>query len=180
MYTVLDTLTRICAPILTFTAEEVWSNIPGRHNESIFLNTITRPDYVNELLDKKWNKILPVRDEILKALEKARKDKFVGSSLEAGIGIFASGDTYFEVRDNTELLKMLTIVSNLEILEEVPENSEYAFKSTDISGLIITVNKAPGQKCERCWTFRTTVGSNYNHPTICSRCIQALDEMNVL
>ncbi len=180
MYIILDTLTRICAPILTFTAEEVWSNIPGKHNESIFLNTITKPEYVNKKLDMKWTKILPIRVEILKALEKARKDKFVGSSLEAGIGIFASGDTYFEVRDNAELLKMLTIVSDLQILNEVPENSEYAFKSSEITGLIVTVNKAPGLKCERCWTFRKTVGSNKNHATICSRCIDALEEMNVL
>jgi len=180
MYIVLDTLTRICAPILSFTSEEVWSNIPGKHNESIFLNTITKPEYVNEKLDMKWTKILPIRVEILKALEKARKDKFVGSSLEAGIGIFASGDTYFEVRDNADLLKMLTIVSDLQILDEVPENSEYAFKSSEINGLIVTVNKAPGHKCERCWTFRKTVGSNKSHPTICSRCIDALEEMNVL
>ena len=113
-------------------------------------------------------------------MEKARKDKFVGSSLEAGIGIFASGDTYFEVRDNAELLKMLTIVSDLQILDEVPENSEYAFKSSEITGLIVTVNKAPGHKCERCWTYRKTVGMNEDHPTICSRCIDALEEMNVL
>ncbi len=180
MYKVLDTLVRMCSPILTFTCEEVWKNIAGNKNESIFLNTLTVPDYTNENLDKKWSKILPIRDEILKALEKARKDKFVGSSLEASIGIFASGDAYFDVRDNTELLKMLTIVSDLQILEVVPENSEYAFKSSEISGLIITVNKAPGQKCERCWTFRESVGDNREHPTICARCIEALEQMHVI
>ncbi|NIU86189.1 MAG: hypothetical protein GWN56_02475, partial [Nitrosopumilaceae archaeon] len=59
-------------------------------------------------------------------------------------------------------------------------DSEYAFKSSEISGLIVAVNKAPGEKCERCWTYRTSVGSNKHHPSICSRCIEALEEMNVI
>lgn len=180
MYKVLDTLVRLCSPVLTFTCEEVWQNMKENNNDSIFLNTITVPDYINENLDTKWKKILPIRDEILKALEHARRDKFVGSSLEASIGIYASGDAYFEVRDNSDLLKMLTIVSELNILEEKPEDNDYILKSSEISGLIITVNKAPGQKCERCWTFRTSVGSNDEHPTICSRCIDALKEMDVI
>jgi len=180
MHIVLDTLTRLCAPILTFTSNEVWNNMQDKEPDSVFLTTFIKPDYENKVINYKWSKLLPIRDEILKALEIARKNKLIGSSLEAGIGLYTSGDTYFDVRDNLDLLKLLTIVSDIEIMDELPEESENTFKSTLISGLYADVRKAPGEKCERCWTFRETVGLSEKYPTICKRCVKALEEMGII
>lgn len=120
--------------------------------------------------------ILPIRDEILKALERARKDKFIGSSVEAGIRIYAEGESKSFIQENIELLKTMAIVSHIEVINESLKGNNI-FESSDIPGLIIEVQKAPGEKCERCWTYRTTVGSDPDYPTLCDRCIGHLMEM---
>lgn len=180
LYIILDSLTRLCAPVLSFTAEEVWHHMPGKAEESVYLTTFLRPDYKNDEIDNKWKRILPLRDEILKALEISRKDKFVRSSLEAGVGIYANGKIRDLITDNLDLLKAISIVSDMEILKEPPEGQEYTFKSSDIEGLVVDVHKARGMKCERCWTYRTTVGGNKDYPTVCHRCIDSLREMRVI
>jgi isoleucyl-tRNA synthetase len=177
IYIVLDWLTRLSAPVFSFTADEVWQHMPGEKVESVHLTTFPKPKFIDDKLEEKWNRLLAIRDEILKALERARKDKFIGSSLEAGVGIYAEGEVKSFIEENLELLKLLSIVSHMEIVTEPPKNNN-VFQSTEIP-ITVVVQKAPGEKCERCWTYRTSVGANPGHPTLCDRCIGHLREMGV-
>lgn len=176
VYIILNWLTRLSAPVLSFTADEVWQYIPGEKMESIHLTTFPKPEFINNKLEEKWSKVLLIRDEILKALERARKDKFIGSSLEAGIRVYAEGEIRSFIEKNLELLKMATIVSHIETVNESPKGNN-VFESTDIPRLVVRVQKAPGEKCERCWTYRTTIGIDPDYPTLCDRCVEHLSEM---
>jgi len=189
IYMVLNWLARLSAPVLSFTADEVWHFIPGEKKESVHLTAFPEPELIKRFIDNKledkWNRLLSVRDEILKAIEVARKEKFIGSSLEAGIEIYAEGEPKDFIQENLELLKTLTIVSDVRILSAIPSLSphvrgdERGAQSTDIQRLVVKVQKAPGEKCERCWTYRTTVGSNPDYPSICDRCVRHLMEMGI-
>jgi isoleucyl-tRNA synthetase len=176
MYIALNWLVRLSAPVLSFTADEAWRYIRGERTESVHLATFPRIEFVDNRLEEKWNRILPLRDEILKALEKSRKDKLIGSSLEAGVELYAEGELKSFIYENLELLKLLTIVSHIEIAAQPPKGNN-AFESTEVSGLIIGIQKAPGEKCERCWTYRTTVGNDPRYPALCDRCVGHLLEM---
>jgi len=153
----------------------VWKYTPGEKMESIHLTNFPEPEFVNDKLEEKWNRLLLIRDEILKALERARKDKFIGSSLEAGVGIYADGEIKSFIQENLELLKTMAIVSHMEVVGKSPKGNN-VFESSDIPGLIVEVQKAPGEKCERCWTYRTSVGTNPDRSTLCDRCIGHLRE----
>jgi isoleucyl-tRNA synthetase len=176
IYIILNRLIRLSAPVISFTADEVWQYIPGEKIESVHLTSFPKPELINDKIGEKWARLLFIRDEILKALERARKDKFIGSSLEAGIGIYAEDDTKGFIQENLELLKLLTIVSHIEIVAKSPKGNN-VFDSADISGLVIEIQKAPGEKCERCWTYRTTIGIDPDYPTLCDRCVGHLIEM---
>ncbi|HWP92766.1 MAG TPA: isoleucine--tRNA ligase [Thermodesulfobacteriota bacterium] len=174
IYIILDSLARLSAPVLSFTADEVWRYTPGEKTESVHLTTFPKPEFMDSAIEEKWNKLLLLRDDILKALEIPRKNKFIGSSLDAGVGIYAKGDTREFIAENLELLKTLAIVSHMELLDESPEDASYNFESADIPGVILAVTKAPGEKCERCWNYRTTVGVDPDYPFICDRCVENL------
>src|SRR3990170_4421969 len=176
IYTILNCLTKLSATVLSFTAGEVWKYMPGEKTESVHLTNFPEPEFINDKLEEKWNRLLPIRDEILKALERTRKDKFIGSSLEAGVSIYAEGEIRSFIQENLELLKTLAIVSHIEVISESTKGDNI-FESSDIPGLIIEVQKAPGEKCERCWTYRTSVGTNPDYPTLCDRCIGHLREI---
>jgi len=168
MYIILDALTRLLAPILAFTSEEIWKYIPHRKSdnpESIQLNSwpAVNPEYENPELEKKWNRLIEIRDDVLKALENARNEKLIGASLEAEIRLKASGDNYDFLAENKELLAMIFIVSDV-VIEDDPSATE----------IEITVARAEGEKCERCWVYSTTVGRNEKHPTLCSRCAEIM------
>ncbi len=179
MYIILSGLTKLSAPVLTFTAEEAWRFIPGTSEESVHLATFPSVDFIDDGLEEKWNRLIPLRDEILKALEIARADKLIRSSLEAGIEIYGNPDTASFISDNLELIRVLSIVSHIELSDEPPEQVNFTYKSTEVAGLIIGVVKAPGEKCERCWTYRTSVGANPHHPTICDRCVANLEKRDI-
>jgi isoleucyl-tRNA synthetase len=176
IYIVLNLLTKLSAPVLSFTADEVWQYFPGEKTESVHLTDFAKFEFINDQLEEKWNRLLAIRNEILKALERTRKDKFIGSSLEAGIKIYAEGESKSFIQENVELLKASTIVSYLEVVNDALKGNN-VFESADILGLVIEVQKAPGKKCERCWTYRTYVGIDPENPTLCDRCIGHLREM---
>src|SRR3989337_1869624 len=176
IYTILNCLTKLSAPVLSFTTDEVRHYMSGEKTESIHLTNFPEPEFINDKIEEKWSRLLLVRDEILKALERARKDKFIGSSLEAGVSIYAEAEIKSFIHENLELLKTLAIVSHIEVVNESPKENNI-FESSDIPGLIIEVQKAPGEKCERCWTYRTSVGTTPDYPTLCDRCIGHLRAM---
>ena len=173
IYKVLDTLTRLIAPILAFTSEEIWQFMPHSkdHNlESILFNEMPTADLNNdEILLAYWDKIHKIRDDVKKALENARNAKIIGASLDAHLILIADGEMY-EFLTSVPNLKEIFIVSSLEIVK----GNEGEYKGEQ--DLFVTVKAASGNKCLRCWTYSETVGSNKEHPEICERCAKVLGE----
>jgi isoleucyl-tRNA synthetase len=169
MSLILQALTRLMAPVLSFTAEEVWAYIPrrGDEEESVHLAEFPRVDeaYVDEALAERWERLLRVRDEVLRALEEARQRKLIGNALEAKVEIRAGTDALPFLERHAADLAMIFIVSAV------------AIAPAPVGGpdLVVTVHRAPGQKCERCWIYRETVGRSPAHPTLCDRCVAVLE-----
>ncbi|NLM74246.1 MAG: isoleucine--tRNA ligase [Clostridiaceae bacterium] len=167
MYIILDTLTRLLAPVLAFTAEEVWKYLPhkdGDNTESVMLNDwpVVKPEYYNKELEEKWDKLLEVRDIVLKALEDARNKKLIGQSLQAKVVLKVNGKDLSFLNENKDILNLIFITSQTEITES--DNAE----------IEVEVLPADGEKCERCWVYSETVGSDHEHPTLCDRCSAAV------
>ena len=174
MYEILSSLVRILAPMTCFTAEEVWSYMPhreGENKESVMLDYYpkAKPEYDNKEIEYKWEKLIRLKDEVSKKLEIARSNKDIGLSLEAKVTLFAEGEEYEFIKGKEELLKEIFIVSNVEIRENRRNEDEEV-------GVGVKVDKAPGEKCERCWMYSETVGESSEYPTLCERCRDNLVE----
>lgn len=168
MYDILKIMTKLLAPILSFTAEEIWSYIRLSNSdaaESVLLTDMPKPDskYEDSTLVEKWDKIYELREEALSAIEKARAEKLVGHPLDAKVVFTLPEKEYSIFKDMDKTLAMILIVSKVEI-EQGERN--------------ITVVKAEGTKCDRCWKYNEHVGEDTSHPTICPECIEALNKMN--
>jgi isoleucyl-tRNA synthetase len=175
LYNILISLTKMLAPILSFTAEEIWKHIPGEREESIFLADFpeVNDEFIDKDLEKKWENLSSIRNEVNKALEIKRQEKFIGNSLEAKVEIFA-GDANLSLLENyRSFLPTLFIVSDADIFnnKDIPEA---AYKSTEIDDIAILVEKAAGEKCQRCWNRDTSVGKYDNHPHLCEKCLRVI------
>jgi isoleucyl-tRNA synthetase len=170
---VFSTLARLMAPILTFTCEEAWRYLPGARAESVHLERFPEAarEWLDETLKRDWDRLLEVRREVAKALETARNGKLIGSGLEAAVRIMNAPEDLPELlRAKRALLSTLFIVSRVE-LERGGAAPSVAYEGQDIPGLVIGVDRARGEKCERCWTRSEHVGENAAHPTLCERCV---------
>ncbi len=164
LYQITDTLCRLMAPMLAFTSDEAWENLPGQSVASVHIAEFPRvADADNAGLMTKWERIFGIRDEVLKALEAARNDKRIGSSLEAKVILTTDAETTRMLLDYYEQLRYIFIVSQVEVHEG--------------DGFAVTIEEAEGEKCERCWNFSTRVGEFTKYPTVCERCADALDEI---
>jgi len=173
-----ETLVRLLAPVLSFTADEVWQFLPrveGRP-ESVHLSEFwdeaeiaAEPrDGTLKQLKSDWQALLKTREEVYNALESARQAKLIGSGLEAKVTLEAPESIYSVLEKHRELLRYVYIVSAVELRKSVSGNGA--------QGLKIEVTRAPGQKCERCWNYSTQVGEDGNYPTVCERCSAVLRE----
>jgi isoleucyl-tRNA synthetase len=168
LHEILRTLTGLMAPILSFTAEEVWGFIPkesGEH-ESVHLTAFpeVRTEYLDEGLDDRWEKIWEIRGVVTKALEEARKEKRIGLSLDAQVHLYVAEKTYAFLQPYQKDLKSVFIVSSVTL------------HSADEKEVKVEVSRAEGKKCERCWNYEIDVGHHVQHPQICERCIQAIQQ----
>jgi isoleucyl-tRNA synthetase len=173
---ILSSITRLMAPILSFTAEEVWQNMRNgaeKREDSVFLSSFPEADerYYNERLEKKWDDLFLLRSEVNKAIEIKRAERFLGNSLEAGIILRLPGIYKDLISENRDFLPTFFIVSAVELTDETMDGS---YRSEEIEGLEIRVEKAAGAKCERCWNRREAVGSFDDAPDICDRCHKAI------
>jgi len=174
LHRILVDLPRLIAPVLSFTAEEIWGYIAkdsGNAAESVFLSGYPAADegLIDAELEARWDKLIALRNEANKALEIRKQEKFVGSGLEVKL-VFALPDEYLTLlADYTAFLPTLFIVSAVEM---VPSGTRLpdAYESTELSGVSIQVLKAEGRKCERCWNWSAKVGSFVDHPALCERC----------
>uniref|UniRef100_A0A7C4UF22 Isoleucine--tRNA ligase n=1 Tax=candidate division WOR-3 bacterium TaxID=2052148 RepID=A0A7C4UF22_UNCW3 len=165
LYSILRRILVILSPMLSFTAEEAYGFIKGKKEESVFLEDFPSGRELNE--DEKefiqeFGRILKIREEIQKPMESARRDGFIGNSLEAKIIINGDKDL---LNKYISYLPEIFIVSKVEIMEN-PEG-KYKFKGEYGE---YAVDRAEGKKCERCWVYSESVGNDAEHPTLCSKC----------
>ncbi len=177
LYHALEALVRLMAPILSFTAEEVWGHMPGkREAESVHLATFPQPllPEVEEAFRRKWERLLEIRSEITKALEIARKEeKIIGNSLEARVVLEAPTELETFLKEHAPVLEYLAIVSQLSCQEA---GGGVCYEAEEIPGLKIWVSRAAGKKCERCWKWSESVGTDEDLPQVCARCARVLRE----
>ncbi len=176
MYLQLDALARIMAPILAFTAEEIWRYLPAADDRPASVHLAAMPaalaQWKDEALGEKWMRLIGLRGEVTKALEKARAEKLIGHPLDAALTISATGEWYAQVAPYAEELRSLFIVSKAQLVEG--QTLTDAYESDTIEGLLVKVEPATDEKCNRCWVHDASVGDNTEHPQICSRCQKAL------
>jgi isoleucyl-tRNA synthetase len=153
---------------MSFTAEEVWMHIPDRPERSVFLSGLprAREELMDPGLEERWARLMEIRDEVNKALELRRRERFIGNSLEARVSVHASGEDLKLLTDYAGFLPTLFIVSQAELRTD----GEGGYRSEAVEGLSVTVERAEGRKCQRCWNWSTTVGSAREAPGICLRC----------
>ncbi len=175
LFKILDGLARLMATILSFTAEEVWEYIPGAKEraESVHLTPFPEVEaqYLDPKLEDRFELLLKVRGEVSKALEAARQSKLIGNSLEASVTLSAPEKLFAFLRENQTFLKDFFIVSAVELTASFPQGGQ---QSQEVEGLGIIINRADGQKCQRCWMYDPKVGESAEHPSVCPRCRTAL------
>jgi len=173
MYRILDTLVRLIAPVLSFTADEVWSYMPGTRESSIHLAAFPdmHPEWKDDSLVERWDRIMKVRGEVSKALEQARTAKIIGHSLDAAVQIAAPDDLRQFLSGYVAELPGIFIVSKVELPERL-DGECYCAEGLD--GVQIRVVSAPGEKCDRCWCYSEELGTDSDHPAICPKCLVAV------
>ena len=180
LYGVLQVITRLLAPIISFTAEEIWKAMPHASDdkrESVFLNDM--PKYSEELAEQtaalcaKWDKLFEYRDDVMKALEQARANKMIGKSLDAKVTVYTTDDeAYGALVAFADKLAETYITSAAYIVKgDAPEG---AFNETQ-TGIAVVVEPADGHKCDRCWSY-STEGEHTEDGFICARCLAVIKE----
>lgn len=167
IYMILDAMTRMISPILAYTSDEIWRYMPHGSNcdkECVLFNEM--PAKVDVDIDAefmaRWDRIHELRDLVKKSIEVAVKNKLIKSSLESKIVLTCGGDNYEFVNSILGELTAVFIVSKVELVK------------CDSDEINVVVEKAEGEKCERCWVYSDTVGQNSEHPTLCARCAEIL------
>ena len=171
LFEIVVAMTKLMAPVLSFTAEEIWRTLatqPGGRQgvSSVHLSTFpeVQPQWKNVALAQRWERLLGYRTQVQGVLEGSRRDKTIGSSLEATVELRADADTYEFLQPYQKDLTTLFIVSQVKLIA-----------SGEVTGaLAIAAEKSSFEKCERCWNYREAVGKDATHPTLCERCVEAV------
>jgi len=167
MFVIADGLTRLLAPILPVTTDELWRHLPGTHDASVHLALFPAdaPSFVDRDLISRWERLMKIRDEVNRALETERQAKTIGNSLGAKVMLKASGDDARLLEKYRDDLPMLFIVSQVELRAGGADGP-----------LDITVARAEGEKCARCWRTVPAVAAGGPTAGLCDRCVDALPE----
>jgi isoleucyl-tRNA synthetase len=179
VYRLSDALVRLLGPILVFTSEEVWKYLPRRAGEpeSVHMALFPPAEEFEGALDetraKDWDRLLAVREEVLKTLEPLRAAKTISANLEARVTLKAAGSLAALLKKYEKQLPAVFIVSQVEVVDR---NGNGASPS-GLEGLEIEAGRALGAKCERCWNYSVHVGENARYPAVCERCVTALEEI---
>lgn len=178
MYEILDALVRMIAPILCFTADEIWQAMPHRDGDdaaNIVLNAMPKANPAwafAEEASSKWDKLIALRDDVNKALEEARKNKVIGKPLEAWVTVYADDETAALLETvPADELAALCIVSKLRVIRGNSEGMQGENLPVQIA-----IERASGDKCERCWMYVDSIGHDSKHPTLCARCAAVVGE----
>lgn len=171
LYLILSALTRILAPILSFTANEIWQIMPHASDEDarhVMLNDMPKADdaYRFEAIEEKYNRLFTLREDVMKALELARVEKKIGKSLDAKITVYAAGEEKVLLDEFADELAAVCIVSQVSVVEGTPAAGVFTGEGSAIS---VLVEPADGEKCDRCWMYTTDILSD-GEGHICRRC----------
>jgi isoleucyl-tRNA synthetase len=179
IYKITSALVRIAAPILVFTAEEIWKYLPKSAGEPSSVHIAVFPEEselrtgIGAAQIAAWDLLGKVRAEVLKALEAARNEKKINSGLEAKVLLNGNPELKAKLKNHLANLPGLFIVSQVDFFSAGAPD----YKSELVPSLEVCIHKADGTKCERCWNYSIHVGENSRYPTICERCSAALDEI---
>ncbi|BAW80188.1 isoleucyl-tRNA synthetase [Candidatus Nitrosoglobus terrae] len=177
MYHIAEALVRWLAPVLSFTADEIWHYLPGDRCESVFLTTWYQDltPLANEATMGRvfWNTVLAAREAVIKELEQIRVAGKIGSSLDAEVDLYADESWYHPLKqlDDELCFILMTSYARLYPASQRPEQA----LETDLSGLWVAVTPSSYSKCVRCWHHRQEVGVHLDHPELCSRCVENID-----
>jgi isoleucyl-tRNA synthetase len=172
LYRIADALARMLAPILVFTADEIWEDLPRQKANPESVHVALLPELSQsesgDLLAS-WAHLFGYREIVLGKLEEARVAKVIGSSLEARVELSAGSHAFKSLASHRDDLRYIFIVSEVDMLEPNSEIGE--------DELRVTITRAHGEKCERCWNYSTRVGESSRYPSVCERCVAALMEI---
>ncbi|MFH1613268.1 MAG: isoleucine--tRNA ligase [bacterium] len=176
LYKIISTLAKLIAPLLPYTAEEVWQYIFKKKDDPISIHLTEWPKIKQEIMDKnlqeKWVHLLKIREKILKSLEISRENKQIGQSLEAKIILYPKNDEIKNfLKENEQILEDISIVSEFQV-SEIKEIEQEDFE--------IKVEKALGEKCNRCWMYKKSVGEDLKYNDVCQRCGNILNNLSIL
>ena len=181
LYQIINDLVKLIAPVLSFTAEEIWQYLREieKGEESVFLAPWpeVNENYRDKNLEKKWYNILKIRKDVLKALEIKRGEGFIGNSLEAQVNIYTEDkEVYDYLISFKDQLETIFIVSKTDIIRGEGEKnlSSDAYTGVEFPEIKVLIIGAPGKKCERCWCYSETVGGDQKYPTICEKCAKVI------
>jgi len=184
LYKILTELIQLIAPVLSFTAEEIWQNLNkiSQKEKSIFLSSWPKVDkkLVQNKMEEEWDKLLTIRKDVLKALEISRKDGQIGNALQAQVDIYTADQKLYDYLNQfKDKLETIFIVSKVNIYNrKLDDKDENIYQGEEIPEISIVIKKAPGEKCERCWCYSETVGKDSRYPTVCQKCLSVLNEIN--
>jgi len=177
LYHIAEALVRWIAPILVFTADEIWPLIPGERNESVILNTwyagLSRLPADSQLSSAYWTELMAVKDAVNKELENQRNAKKIGGNLQAEVTLYADEQLAEQLQRLGDELRFVLITSTAQVadLAQAPADAV----DTELNGLKLQIVKSEEAKCARCWHHRADVGSVAAHPEACARCVDNLD-----
>jgi isoleucyl-tRNA synthetase len=171
LFEIVVAMTKLMAPVLSFTAEEIWRTLATQAGGRLGLSSVhltvfpeVHPQWQDAALAKRWEQLLSYRTQVQGVLEGSRRDKIIGSSLEATVELRADADTYEFLQPYKKDLTTLFIVSQVELIASGEAKTPLA----------IAVTRSSFGKCERCWNYREAVGKDATHPTLCERCVEAV------
>ena len=177
LYHIVEALVRWMAPITSFTAQEIWQEMPGERGKFVFtetwydgFNSFTQDGALD---DDFWQQIMAVKDAVNQALEQARKAQVLGGSLEADITLYADEALKTQLDLLGDELRFVLITSGTTVKASAEKTDDA--EKTDVSGLFVSVAKTAGEKCVRCWHHREDVGSHAGHEELCGRCVTNVD-----
>ncbi|WP_313653034.1 isoleucine--tRNA ligase [Pantoea sp.] len=173
LWHIVEALVRWMAPIMSFTADEIWGYLPGERAKYVFTEEWYQGLFglaENEALnDAYWAELLKVRGEVNKVIEQARADKRIGGALEATVTLYADPELAAKLQALGNELRFVLLTSGAQVADYALASDE-AQQSEGLKGLKIALHKAEGEKCQRCWHYTTDVGQNPEHAEVCGRC----------
>ncbi|CAM3587342.1 isoleucine--tRNA ligase [Parendozoicomonas haliclonae] len=176
MFHIMEAFVRWIAPILSYTAEELWAVMPGKHSESVHLEewyTGLKALEDTTFNREYWNQLMAVKNAVNKAMEDARNAGQIGGSLQAEVTLYASDELKAAIDKLEDELRFVLITSRADVaaLADAPESAV----ETEVAGLKVAVAKSAHEKCDRCWHHREDVGSNEKYADLCGRCVDNVE-----